>query len=123
MLTVLIVEDEEDLAELLRVNIEAAGYQVLVARNGEQGLDLFRQRQPDLVTLDLKLPDISGFRLLDLFKRSLPATTPVIVVTALDYAEAGQVVRAGADDFVTKPFEPSELVERIDYLMRARGVS
>ena len=123
MVTILVVEDEEELADLLRVNIEAAGYRVLVARNGEDGLDRFRQDRPDLVTLDLKLPDISGFRLLDLFKRSLPASTPVIVVTALDYAEAGQVVRAGADDFITKPFEPSELIERIQYLLQARGPS
>lgn len=121
MATVLIVEDEEDLAELMRVNVEAAGYRVLVARNGEQGLDLFRQDQPDLVTLDLKLPDVSGFRLLDLFKRTLPPATPVIVVTALDYAEAGHVVRAGADDFITKPFEPAELVARIEYLLQGRG--
>lgn len=123
MATVLVVEDEEELAELLRVNIEAAGYRVLVARNGEDGLNRFRQDRPDLVTLDLKLPDVSGFRLLDLFKRSLPTSVPVIVVTALDYAEAGRVVRAGADDFITKPFEPSELVARIRYLLQARGAS
>ncbi len=119
MATILIVEDEADLAELMRVNLVAAGYRVLVASNGEQGLDLFRQDQPDLVTLDLKLPDVSGFRLLDLFKRTIPDTTPVIVVTALDYAEAGQVVRAGADDFITKPFDPDELIARIHYLLLA----
>ena len=118
---VLIVEDEESLAELLRVNLEAAGYSVLVAPNGVEGLDLFRSSQPDLVTLDLKLPDVSGFRLLDLFKRDTKHSPMVIVVTSLDYAEAGEAIRSGADDFMTKPFEPAELIERIQYLLQKRS--
>ncbi len=112
--TVLVVEDEPGLAELFRLNLEAAGYHVLVAEDGRSGLDLFRTSHPALVTLDLKLPEVSGFRLIKLFKQP-PDAVPVIVVTALDYTEAEEVVRAGADDFLTKPFEPATLVERVRF--------
>jgi len=107
----------QGLAELLRVNLENCGFRVLVAYDGLAGLDLYRREHPDLVTLDLGLPGISGFRLIKLFKHSPPTPVPVIVLTALDYSEAEEAVRSGADDFMSKPFGPDELVERVRYFL------
>lgn len=119
---ILVVEDEPEIAEAFQVNLEGAGYEVLVANDGMQALRLFDEEHPDLATIDLILPSISGFRLLELMKRpNPPGPVPVIIVTALSFQEGVEIALAGADDFVTKPLDPEELVRKVNYLMERRA--
>jgi two-component system response regulator RegX3 len=109
---ILIVEDEESLADSVRYNLEREGYSVVVATDGRRALERFRADKPSLVILDLMLPEISG---LDVC-RSIRAESdvPIIMVTAKD-SEADKVtgLELGADDYVTKPFSVRELVSRV----------
>jgi DNA-binding response OmpR family regulator len=106
---------------VLSVNLEAAGYQVATAADGLQALYALDHVQPDLVLLDLHLPLVSGFRIIQLLKqRGSPRPVPVVVLTALSYQEAEQALRFGADDFLTKPFHPQEVVIRVQRVL-ARG--
>ncbi len=115
---ILVVEDEPDIAEVIQLNLEAAGYSVVVARDGVAALRLFDAERPNLVTLDLGVPQVSGFRLLELFKRpEPPGPVPVIVVTAMSFEESEEVAHAGADEFITKPVEPRELVARVAFTL------
>lgn len=119
---ILVVEDEADIAEVIQINLEAAGYSVVVARDGLAALRLFDSERPDLVTLDLGVPHVSGFRLLSLFKRpDAPGPVPVIVVTAMSYEESEEVAHAGADEFITKPVDPHELVARVAFTLAKRN--
>ena len=115
---VLIVEDEPGLAEVLAVHLQAAGYQPIIAHDGLEALYALDRVTPHAVLLDLHLPQVSGFRLIQLLKQrpDMPRV-PVIVLTALSFQEAEDAVRAGADDFVTKPFLPAEVVTRVDRLL------
>ncbi|MGH2354520.1 MAG: response regulator transcription factor [Chloroflexota bacterium] len=115
---VLIVEDEPGLADVLAVHLEAAGYAPIVARDGLEALYALDRVTPQAVLLDLHLPQVSGFRLIQLLKQrpDMPRV-PVIVLTALSFQEAEEAVRAGADDFITKPFLPAEVVTRVDRLL------
>ena len=118
---VLIVEDEPGMAEILRLNLQLSDYQVVVASDGLKALQTFEREQPDLVTLDLNLPKVSGYRLIKLFKQAdAKQQVPVVVITASAYEEAEEVVDAGADDFVTKPFDPAELVEKVNFILSRR---
>ena len=114
---ILIVEDEEPLADSVRYNLEREGFAVTVATDGRQALERFREESPSLVILDLMLPEVSG---LDLC-RSIRAGSdvPIIMVTAKD-SEADKVtgLELGADDYVTKPFSVRELVSRVRALLR-----
>ena len=116
---ILVVEDEPALAEVIHSNIEGAGYDVVVAPDGLLALEAYERERPDLVTLDLRVPTISGFRLLQLLKRSKTKhVAPVIVVTALSFEEGEEAAHYGADDYLTKPFDPADLVARINYLLQ-----
>jgi DNA-binding response OmpR family regulator len=116
--TVLVVEDEPAVAALEAAILADAGLTVAVAPDGGAALAAVDQRRPDLVVLDLDLPVASGFRVLEVLKRD-PATAavPVLVVTALDFAEARAAVRSGADAFLPKPFEATEFVARATRLL------
>lgn len=119
MATVLIVEDEEHLAETLRFNLAAEGYSVKVAADGAEGLSLAQALQPDLVLLDLMLPKLDGTEVLrGIRKHSL---APVVLLTART-AETDRVkgLDLGADDYVTKPFSIAELKARIRAHLRRR---
>lgn len=110
MHTVLVVEDERDIREVLRRYLERAGMSVLTAATGAEALRLIDASRPDLVLLDLGLPDIDGAEILEVTARQ----TPVIVLTARSAVNdriAG--LRAGADDYVVKPFSPTEVVLRV----------
>src|SRR3989304_339044 len=99
---ILVVEDEPGLQEILVLNLENNGYSVVTAAEGIEALRKFDEEQPDLVTLDLNVPGISGFRLLQLFKRDR-ATVPVVVVTAYSFEEAEEVAAGGARGFLSQP--------------------
>lgn len=119
----LVVEDEESLAEAVRYNLEREGYVVEVAGDGARGLEAFRTNAPDLVVLDLMLPELSGLDVCRAIRAE--ASTPIIILTARD-AEADKVagLELGADDYVTKPFSMRELVSRVRAgLRRARMTS
>jgi DNA-binding response OmpR family regulator len=127
--TVLLVEDERKLRELVRSYLERAGFTVLSAGLGAEAISLFSSAAPDLVVLDLGLPDVPG----ETVAREIRAVggTPIVMLTAKSGEEdriAG--LQLGADDYVTKPFSPRELVLRVEAVLRrggppaaARGVS
>lgn len=116
--TILLVEDEPGLAEVLTVHLQSAGYQVVTVPDGLQALYALDEQPPSLVLLDLNLPLVSGFRIIQLLKqRGASPKVPVLVLTALSYQEAEDAVRAGADDFLTKPFLPQEVVARVQRLL------
>jgi two-component system, OmpR family, response regulator RegX3 len=109
---ILIVEDEEALADSVRYNLEREGYAVVVAGDGRRALERFRAEPPALVILDLMLPEVSG---LDVCKAiRAESDVPIIIVTAKD-SEADKVtgLELGADDYVTKPFSVRELISRV----------
>ena len=114
---VLIVDDEPQIRRLLTVSLEANGYRVLSAANGQEGLVLAAQHQPALVILDLGLPDLSGQEVLRRLRDWSRA--PVIVLSVRD-DEKGKVAAldAGADDYVTKPFNTDELLARLRVALR-----
>jgi DNA-binding response OmpR family regulator len=119
--TVVIVEDDPSIADLVELYLRQAGYRVLQASSGERGLELVRDHQPDLVVLDIGLPGIDGLEVC----RQLRATTsvPVLFLTARD-GEVDRIVglELGADDYVTKPFSPREIVARVRAILR-RGAA
>ena len=120
--SVLVIEDEPGLAEIIAINLQASGYDATVAHDGLQALYLLDRSTPDVILLDLQLPQVSGFRLIQLLRgREATATVPVIVMTALSFREAEEVIRAGADAFLTKPFAPEDVVARVDQLVAQRS--
>jgi len=118
--TILVIDDEADLVELVRYSLVREGFHVMAANNGESGLRLADQKLPDLAVVDLMLPGIDGF---EVCRRLRSATRtfkiPIIMLTA-KAAESDRIVglEIGADDYITKPFSPSELVARIKALLR-----
>jgi two-component system response regulator RegX3 len=117
---ILIIEDEDSLAESIQYNLEREGFTVRVAEDGAAALDAFRADRPELVILDLMLPQVSGLDVARAIRAE--STVPLIMVTAKD-SEADKVsgLELGADDYVTKPFSMRELVSRVRAnLRRAR---
>jgi len=117
---VLVVEDETALVTLLRYNLEREGFEVIEARDGEEALLLAKERRPDLVLLDWMLPLVSGIEVCRQLRR-LPETRAVPVVMLTARGEEADKVRgldSGADDYITKPFSPGELVARLRALLR-----
>lgn len=112
---VLIVEDEAGLLEILEVNFASAGYRVTTALDGVAAWRAFDSEHPDLLVLDLNLPKMSGFRLLELVRSE--SEVPVLILTAYDFAEAEEVARHRPDAFVNKPFEVRDLITTADRLV------
>ena len=118
---VLIVDDEPDALELVAFNLREAGYEVATAADGEQALKQARALLPQLIVLDLMLPEIDGLEVCKLLRRDpQTARIPIVMLTA-KAAEIDRVLglEMGADDYVTKPFSPRELVLRVKRLLRA----
>jgi len=120
MSRILVIEDERDIRQVLDYNLRIAGHEVISAERGREGLAMFREQRPDLVLLDLMLPDVSGTEVCRAIKDD-PASraTPVILLTARG-EEIDRVVgfELGADDYVTKPFSVRELILRIRAVLR-----
>jgi len=117
---VLIVEDEPPLVELLSYNLEKAGFQIHIARDGEEALLAVEERKPDLILLDWMLPYVSGIEICRRIRRN-PETrnVPIIILTARgEEDDRIRGLEAGADDYVVKPFSPSELVARVHAVLR-----
>lgn len=113
---ILIVEDEEPIRELIKLNLQMAGYETTEAEDGEAGLKLIKEEALDLVLLDIMLPKIDGYKLLPhIAQRNIP----VILLTARDsLKDKVKGLNLGADDYITKPFEGMELIARVKALLR-----
>jgi len=114
---ILVVDDERRMVGFIRLNLEQDGFQVVEAYNGTEALDRLRDSLPDLILLDVMMPDINGFEVLRTIREV--SQVPVIMLTAK--GEEDDVVKGlelGADDYVTKPFSPRELVSRVKAVLR-----
>ena len=115
---ILLVDDDPEIVESMRAVLESRGYQILVARDGNQGLVLAEGEEPDLVVLDMMMPKRSGFLVLEKLRRSRPNPMRVIMITANEgsrhkaYAEM-----LGVDDYIRKPFAMDRLLESVDRLL------
>ena len=115
--SVLVVEDDRNIAELLQMYLEKEGYAVTIAEDGGQGLAKFRAIKPDLILLDVMMPVMDGWAVCRAIRAE--STTPIIMLTAkgeLDDKVAG--LKQGADDYITKPFEMKEVLARIEAVLR-----
>jgi len=120
MATILVIDDEQDLLDLLGYNLAKEGYKVLVAKDGEKGLDLAKRHKPDLIILDLMMPKIDGLEVCkSLQNDSKTSAIPIIMLTA-KAEETDKIVglELGADDYVTKPFSVRELLARVKAHLR-----
>ena len=117
--TVLIVEDDPVILRLLEVNFELEGLEVLLAEDGADGLELAKERRPDLVVTDIMMPKLSGIELVESLKADpMTAGIPIILLSAkAQTADLKAGMDAGADDYVTKPFEPLDLLDRANSLL------
>jgi two-component system phosphate regulon response regulator PhoB len=118
--TVLVVEDERDIAELVRYHLAQAGFRVVTAGDGRQGLELARRERPSLVVLDLMLPGMSGLEVARALKQDEKTRAiPILILTARG-EEVDRIVgfEVGADDYVAKPFSPRELVLRVRAILK-----
>jgi two-component system alkaline phosphatase synthesis response regulator PhoP len=128
MADVLVVEDEESLLHTLRYNLTRAGHVVRLCTNGARALELVRAQPPDVLLLDLMLPDLDGLEITRSLRREVgnPAISrvPILILTARD-AEIDKVVglEVGADDYLTKPFSMHELLARVKALVRRAGMN
>ena len=121
--SVLVVEDDRNIAELLQMYLEKEGYAVTIANDGGQGLSKFRTIKPDLVLLDVMMPVMDGWSVCKAIRAE--SQTPVIMLTAKSETDDKVTgLKAGADDYITKPFEMKEVLARIEaVLRRSAGVS
>lgn len=123
--TIMVVEDDEDIRQLLTYNLEAAGYKAVGAADGGQALARIRRQPPDLLLLDLMLPGMDGFEICrELKKHPETAKIPVIILTARG-EEVDRIVglELGADDYVVKPFSPREILLRVKAILRRASPS
>ncbi len=115
---ILLVDDDREIVESMRIALEAAGYDILVARDGNQGLALAEREDPDLIILDMMMPKRSGYLVLEKLRRTRRVPTRVIMVTANEgsrhkaYAEL-----LGVDDYIRKPFAMDRLMESVERLL------
>ena len=118
--SIVIVEDDEDIAESIRYNLEREGFRVRVAATGEDALNLILDRPPNLILLDLNLPHMSGFEMCRRLRAEAPtARVPILILTArTDESDKVLGLNIGADDYITKPFGMRELVARVNAVLR-----
>jgi DNA-binding response OmpR family regulator len=120
--TVLVVEDEPEFAELVDLWVTRAGYRVVTARTGPEGLRRFYDEHPDLVILDVALPGVDGWQLIERFREF--SRVPIIMVTARgSEAEKVRGLKLGADDYITKPLSLPELTARVEAALRRSSTS
>jgi two-component system phosphate regulon response regulator PhoB len=118
--TVLVVEDEADVVDLLRYNLNKSGFEVLIATSGLEGLEIASHHRPDLILLDIMLPGMSGYEVCKKLKNT-PETAAIAIVMLTAKGETQERVKGlecGVDDYVAKPFSPRELILRIKAVLR-----
>ena len=117
---IVVVDDEEAMANLLKLELESEGFSVSLAHNGKSGLELIRTTRPDLAILDVMIPEIDGYEVLKLLKND-PSTRniPVVMLTAKGLeADIQKGLDFGADEYIPKPFHPALLIKRIKLLLK-----
>jgi DNA-binding response OmpR family regulator len=120
---ILVVDDEPDILELVAFNLKAEGYEVLTATTGLQALDRARSSLPDLIVLDLMLPELDGLCVCEILHR-LPSTAPIPIIMLTAWkSEISRLtgLDTGAEDYITKPFSPRDLVLRVNQTLRAHS--
>jgi DNA-binding response OmpR family regulator len=118
--TILVVDDKANVRNLVREYLEAEGFRVVIAADGREALYSARQEKPDLILLDIMMPEMSGYDFLKTYRKE--RETPIILLTAkLDETDKVLGLELGADDYVTKPFGMKELVARINAVLRRAG--
>ncbi len=117
---ILIVDDEAELVELMKIRLEAAGYDVLKAYDGQEGLDKAKAEKPDLILLDIMMPKMDGYKVCGLLKKdSRFQKIPIILFSAKAQKEDEELAKeVGADLYITKPFEASVLLSKIQGLIK-----
>ncbi len=121
--TVLVVDDDPVIQGLLRVNFEMEGYDVIIASDGVEGLELARSEQPDIVILDVMMPRMDGLEVARALKGD-PSTSPIPIMLLSAKAQEADLRAGGAtgaDAYVTKPFDPLDLLRRVETLIAASG--
>jgi len=117
---ILVVDDEIQLIELVQTRLEANGYEVITANDGEEGLEKAKSEKPDLIILDVMMPKMDGYKVCSLLKNDEQyKNIPIILFTGKaqeDFEDVGK--KAGADAFITKPFDPPELLAKIEELLK-----
>jgi two-component system, OmpR family, response regulator len=114
---ILVIDDEKRIVEIVKAYLERDGYQVIAGYDGTSALDLARKERPDLIVLDLMLPEVSGWDVCRTLRKE--SNVPIIMLTARDDTTDKIVgLELGADDYVTKPFDPKELVSRVRAVLR-----
>jgi two-component system OmpR family response regulator len=114
---ILVVDDEKKIVDIVKAYLEREGYKVLVAYEGKSALELAKRQSPDLIVLDLMLPEISGWDICRTLRKD--SDIPIIMLTARDETTDKVVgLELGADDYITKPFDPKELVSRVKAVLR-----
>ncbi len=114
---ILVADDEERMVRFIRLNLEHDGFRVVDAFNGKQALERLRDETPDLVLLDVMMPDLDGFEVLRMIREI--SNVPVIMLTARgDEDDRVRGLELGADDYITKPFSPREMVSRVKAVLR-----
>ena len=123
--TILVIEDEEDVSDLIRYHLKKAGYRVLVAGDGAAGLDVAMAEHPDAIILDLMLPRLNGLEVAKRLRaQERTSSTPLLILSAKGETESRiKGLELGADDYLPKPFSPKELVLRIKALLRRSAVA
>src|SRR3712207_254756 len=121
---ILAVDDTPENLEILRIRLEAQGYEVVTAADGEEGLARARELEPDLVLLDIMMPKLDGISVVKLLKQDAALRfIPVILVTAkADVRDVVAGLEAGGDDYLTKPFEQASLVARVRAMLRIKAL-
>src|SRR5512135_2286981 len=120
--TILVVDDERHIVELLRLYLEKEGFAVVAASDGEQALAIHQRQEPDLVILDVMLPKVDGFEVCREIRRR--GETPILMLTArTDDVDSIVGLELGADDYVTKPFNPRALVAHVKAILRRTEVT
>ncbi|NQT90480.1 MAG: response regulator [Candidatus Omnitrophica bacterium] len=117
---VLLIEDEESLVELLKFRLEASGYGIETALDGEEGINKIKELKPDLVILDITMPKMHGYDVCRLAKANEETRDiPIIMLTAhAQKKDIEEAMESGADTFISKPFEPKDLLEKIEKLLK-----
>ncbi|HNT36219.1 MAG TPA: response regulator [bacterium] len=125
MAKILIVDDEEDIAEVIRITLETSGHIVQTASNGAEGLTFVKKIEPDLVILDVMMPKMNGMQVVEILKGSdATAHIPILMLTAVTknslQPDEHWRKKVGVEDFMSKPFEPLELRDRVDKMLKER---
>lgn len=120
---ILLVEDEQSIRKFTKINLEREGFEVIEAETGEQGVELVRSENPDLVILDIMLPGIDGYEVCQIIRKEFPKLGIIMLTAKTQDVDKIIGLESGTDDYMVKPFNPKELILRIKSLIRRLDVS